>query len=104
MAARVVGVDERQPIGDHGPAADRAEERVVVLDIGAEVRAGLHDLRQVVPDAAQVVDDVGAVPESRTKNRLLVIRAIRPVRPVAHPVEPVLAVGPDEAGAAAAAR
>ena len=29
----------------------------------AEVRAGLLDLRQVVAEPAQIVDDIGAVPE-----------------------------------------
>ena len=52
--ARVVGVDDRYPAGTHRSAADRAQVRVVVLDLGAEVRPGLHHGGQPVSEALQV--------------------------------------------------
>ena len=60
----VVGVDDRQPVGDHRAAADRCSgtgfsclTSVPKFDPVCSTR------RQVVPEAAQVVDDVGAVAE-----------------------------------------
>jgi hypothetical protein len=61
--ARLVHVDHRQPVRDHCPAADVAEERIIVLLVGAEVRAGLLYLVQVPADKPHVVDDRGAVAE-----------------------------------------
>ena len=45
------------------PLPTGAQERGLVLHLQAEVRPGLLDPGQVVPEAAQVVDDVGAVAE-----------------------------------------
>ena len=56
--ARIVGVVDREPVSDHGAAADRAQVGVFVHHPRAEVRPGLLDLVEVVPDVAQVVDDV----------------------------------------------
>ncbi|MEK6439481.1 hypothetical protein [Pseudonocardia sp. T1-2H] len=41
--ARVVGVDEGVPAGDHRSTADGNEERILVLHLDAEVRPGLHE-------------------------------------------------------------
>ena len=49
------------------PAADVAEERVVVALVGAHVRAGLLDLVQVPADVAHVVHDERAVAEQHAE-------------------------------------
>jgi len=50
-----------QPVGDHRSGADRTQGRVRLRHHDAEVRPGLLDRGKVVPQAAQIVDDVGAV-------------------------------------------
>ena len=95
---RVVGVDDGQPVGDHRSAADRAQERVVVLHLLAEVRAGLLDPAEVVAEPAQVVDDVGAVTEQRGEELAVGHAGDRPVDPVVEAVQGVDLVRPDERG------
>ena len=94
--AREVGIDDGQPVRDHRSAADRAEERGVVLDDLAEVRTGLPHLAKVVAQPTQVVDDVGGVTEE-THVELAVGRAgDRAVDPVVESVQRVDLVRRDE--------
>src|SRR6266478_3497076 len=65
--ARDFVIDHHQPVGDHRSGADRTQVRVRLQHDEAEVRPGLLDRGQLVPQAAQVVDDVGAVTEETHK-------------------------------------
>ena len=91
--ARVVGVDDRYPAGTHRSAADRAQVRVVVLDLGAEVRPGLHHGGQPVSEALQVVDDVGAVAEELVEELPVGHPRDQPVERVLDPVQRTDLVG-----------
>ena len=61
--AREVGVDDRQPVGDHRSAADRAQVRVLVLHLRRRSSTRSARPGRGRSRAAQVVDDVGAVAE-----------------------------------------
>ena len=59
-----LGVHDRQSVGDHRPAADGAQVGRLVLDLDAEVGAGLLERwPKSVAEAAQVVQNRGAVAE-----------------------------------------
>ncbi len=85
--ARVVGVDDRQPAGDTPFRCRPSQVGVVVLDLAAEVRPGLHHRGELVPDAAQVVDDVGAVPEETGEELAVGHPCDRTVHPVVEAVQ-----------------
>src|SRR5438552_8613672 len=61
--ARYLGIDHYQPVGDHRSGTDKTQARVRLRHLDAEIRPGLLDRRKVVAEAAQIVDDVGAVTE-----------------------------------------
>ena len=54
---RHLHIDHLQPVRNHRAAADITEKRVVVLLVGAHVRAGLIDRVQVPADVAHVPHD-----------------------------------------------
>ena len=88
--ARELGVQEREPVGDHRPAADAAEVRVVVPYLDPEVRAALHQRPpHPVPDEPQVVQDRRAVAEQDAEEAGVRHPRDRPVEPVADPVQRV---------------
>ena len=67
-----------------------------MLDVAAEVRPGLHDLSEVVPDAAQVVDDLRAVADEVAEDLRIGHAHDPPVYPVVEAVQAVDLVGFDE--------
>ena len=58
-----MGVDHRQPIGDHGSRSDITEKRGIVLLGGPKIGAGLNDLVEFVANGLQVGGDQRAVSE-----------------------------------------
>ena len=68
----------------------------LVLDVAAEVRPGLDDLSEVVPDAAQVVHDPRTVADEVAQNLGVGQTHDPPVDAVVEAVQPVDLVGPDE--------
>ena len=78
------------------PAADGAQVRALMLDVAAEVRPGLDDLSEVVPDAAQVVHDPRTVADEVAQELGVGQTHDPPVDPVVEAVQAVDLVGPDE--------
>ena len=69
-----------------------------MLDLAAEVRPGLNDLPEVVPDAAQVVHDPRAVADEVAQELGVGQTHDPPMDPVVEAVQAVDLVGPDERG------
>ena len=91
----VVGVEDRQPVGDHRAAADGDQVRVLVPHLRTEVGAGLLDVREVVADGPQVVDDVRAVAAQPLEELEVGQPGDGPVRRVVRAVQRIDLVGPD---------
>ena len=87
--AREVGVDDRQPVGDHRSAADRGQERGLVLQHAC--RSSIRSARPATGRSrgAQVVDDVGAVAEQLGEELEVGQPGDRPVDRVADAVQAV---------------
>ena len=93
---RELCVHHRQRVGNHRSSADGAQVRALVLDVAAEVRPGLDDLSEVVPDAAQVVHDPRTVADEVAQDLGVGQTHDPPVDPVVEAVQAVDLVGPDE--------
>ena len=93
---REIGIDDGQPVRGHRSAADRAEERGVVLDHFAEVRTGLPHPAKVVAQPTQVVDDVGGATEETHVEPAVGRAGDRAVDPVVESVQRVDLVRRDE--------
>lgn len=93
--AGVLGVEDRQTVGDHRAAADGGQVRRLVRDLGAEVGAGLLDLREVVADGPQVGDDVRAVAAQPLEEPDVGHAGDRALHGVVEAVERIDPVGPE---------
>ena len=85
--AGVVGVEDEQGVGHHRPGANAGEQWVVVRHHHAEVRPGLLDVAEPVPDPTQVVDDRGAVSEEEREERPVTQQLDHPLSPVVEAVQ-----------------